>query len=171
MLLYKQHRPKRKLFLPFGILSLAMLPLIGMLIISHELYQRTKPQHCLELFFSHAPKNASDTMFTPQAFEKLRSYTTYKLTDDTGLNNAIIRDAFQQLSKIKKTEDTLNGVHILFNDYTPYKDFIKCADMCLKEWPPVGSPFQEHFWMFYAPVDPIYKKKWDERHALKSSKQ
>lgn len=143
-----RRRNHRKLFFPFGIISLTVLPVIGFQRITEVYAERTKPMNCIELNFP-----PSDTNFTGEKFSSLRTYTTFKLSSDTALNSIILNNARQLLNKIKHERDTLNGVHILFTDSTKYQDYIKAVDYSFEKFPAVFASYQNDFWSMYVNID------------------
>ncbi|MES2284551.1 MAG: hypothetical protein V4547_02600 [Bacteroidota bacterium] len=166
------HRRLRKLFFPFGIITLAIFPIFGFQKIAEIYRQKTAPLHCIELNFP-----ASDTITwgkqTGEKYSEIRKYTTYKLSADDLQNGIILNQARERLNKIKSNRDTLNGVHIIFNDSTMYQDYIKAVDYSFEKFPGAFASYQNDFWSMYVYIDTTgwYQQKlqreWDRTHDVK----
>ena len=148
----KRHRQHRKLFFPFGIISLAVLPVLGFQKIGEIYKSRTEPMHCIELTFP-----PSDTIFwgkqRGEKYSSIRKYKTFTLTSDTLQNNIVLNQARKLLNKIKEDKDTLNAVHIVLNDSTKYKDYIKAVDYSFEKFPGAFASYKNDFWTMYVYVD------------------
>ena len=147
-----RHRSHRKQFLPFGIIMLVVFPFWGFQKIAEIYKYKTAPLHCIELTIS-----PSDIVrYGEQSGEKysdIRKYNTYILTTDTAQNRLILAQARQMLNKIKSDKDTLNGIHIVFNDSTKYRDYVKALDDSFEKFPPIFTSYRNDFWSMYTYVD------------------
>ena len=147
-----KHRNHRKQFLPFGIIMLAVFPFLGFQKIAEIYKSKAAPLHCIEITVS-----PSDTVFwgeqSGEKYSELRNYKTYALTTDTAQNRIILNLARQVLNKIKNDKDTLNGIHIVFNDSTKYRDYIKALDDSYQKFPAAFTSYRNDFWSMYVYVD------------------
>ena len=168
MFQFRKRHPKRKLFYPIGFLSLGLIPILCLQKLTTEYIEKTKPQHCLEIYFPHRQKDKNDTLFTTEWLAKLRDYKNYSLTNDEKKNEIILQAVTKDLNQIKFSKDTINGVHITLNDSTPYQDFIRLIDISHETWTPSYGAYANDFWSFYvALVDTAYERRWKERHRKK----
>lgn len=168
MLPFRKRHPKRKLFYPIGFLSLGLLPILFFQELASRYIEKTKPQHCLELSFPHKQKDKNDTIFIPEALAKARMYKNYILTNDEKKNEFLFQRVEKELNEIKVSRDTVNGIHILLNDSTHYKDFIRLIDISNEMWTPVYGAYENNFWTFYVNYqDTAFERRWKERHNKK----
>lgn len=72
-----RHHKRRKLFFPFGLITLAVLPILGFQKIAQTYKSKTEMSHCIELNFP-----GSDTSFTDEKYSESRKYETFKLYTD-----------------------------------------------------------------------------------------
>lgn len=75
-------------------------------------------------------------------------------------NDIILNQAGHLLNKIKTEKDTLNGIHIIFNDSTKYKDYIKAVDHSFEKFPGAFASYKNDFWSMYVYIDTT---GWTER--------
>lgn len=87
--------------------------------------------------------------FSVDTFAKARQYITYTLTDDSIKNLETLETARQKLNSIKENKDTVNGVHFVIGDKTPYKYFIKAIDICSEKEPRVFAPNKNDIYAIY----------------------
>lgn len=155
-----RHHKRRKLFFPFGLITLALLPVIGFQKIATLYKEKTAPIHCIELNYSPSQKSPLDTIFTIEKTIKQRAYKSFILTNNIFENEIKLTQARLLYNKIKQNKDTVNGVHIAFNDSTKYQDFITAIDYCFENWPPAFAINGNDIWAMYINVDkPKYKKE------------
>lgn len=87
------------------------------------------------------PKGYSLTSYNPPCdsdpdyLKKLRRYQTYSLTSDTATNEQTIASMRSYLNNLKKTGDSLNGVHVTMTNDMPYKYYLKSVEI-FNELPP-----------------------------------
>lgn len=148
----QNNRRHKKLFFPLGIITLAILPVFGFQKIAEIYYQKIALPNCIELNIAD-----SDTIFfgnkVGKKYSEVRKYTTYKLATNALQNSIILNHAREKLNKIKNNKDTLNGVHIVFNDSTKYQDYIKAVDYSFEKSPAMFFCYQNNLWAMYDYVD------------------
>ena len=88
-----KHRPHRKLFFPFGLISLSILPIIGSQKLAEEYTIRTKPLNCIELNYPVKCGQGCKHDFCIRKVRKMRSFRIFQLTSDTSVNAAILERA------------------------------------------------------------------------------
>jgi hypothetical protein len=76
------------------------------------------------------------TCVEPDYLNKLRAYQTFTLTADTATNNQTIVAMRSYLNILKKSGDTLNGVHVIMTNDMPYKYYLKSVEV-FNELPPI----------------------------------
>jgi hypothetical protein len=135
------------------ILSLLLVTTIaGYLVLSKAI---PKKEYCLEIIFCNTDTSSWSKAFNALKVSKERHYELFKLTTDTNSNNLTLERARKTLNKIKYTRDTINGIHILLDDSTPYSYFIKALDICDEKFPGAFAPFQNNIWALYLKIDTI----------------
>jgi hypothetical protein len=78
--------------------------------------------------------------------QKLRIYQTYSLTSDSSTNELTIADMRSYLNNLKKSGDSINGVHIIMTNDMPYKFYLKSIEV-FNELPPRHFfPIDNHFY-------------------------
>jgi hypothetical protein len=65
----------------------------------------------------------------PEYLEKLRTYQTFSLTSDTTLNELTIEKMSSYLNSLKKSGDSLHGVHVVMTNDMPYKYYLKSVEI------------------------------------------
>jgi|GEM_PF-3343941 len=100
----------------------------------------------------------ADSEFTIDKYENLRNYTCYNLNSDTAQNTATLKEVRLKLNAIKSQEDTINGVHIILSDDTPYNDFIRTITICSEQKPSAFAPYRNDIYAFYLKLVPIENK-------------
>ncbi|MES2679525.1 MAG: hypothetical protein V4635_06550 [Bacteroidota bacterium] len=78
---------------------------------------------------------APPTCVDPDYLNKLRAYQTFSLTSDTTTNNQTIALMRSYLNNLKKSGDSLNGVHVIMTNDMPYKYYLKSVEV-FNELPP-----------------------------------
>jgi hypothetical protein len=151
---YRNHRISRKLFIPIGIISLAVISFWGFKEIAEITNKKSAPQHCIDMFFCTQDTSGYNPVI-PSKISKSRKYKLFKLTGDTISNKPVLEEARKYLNKIKYDRDTINGVHILLTDSTCYKDFVKALDNCGEKFPGAFAPFENNIWAYYLKIDTI----------------
>lgn len=113
--------------------------------------------------FGHPLVFASDSGRTNEfgidKFAKLRNYVDYKLTADSFTNVKILTQARQKVNSIKDTQDTINGVHIIMADNTPYNFYIQTIDIFSEKKPRAFAPNKNDIYAWYMYVLPRDKKE------------
>jgi hypothetical protein len=166
MILIRKRHKKKQLFYPIGFLSLGLLLLLCLQKLKIEYIECTKPIHCLVLAFPHKQFYEFDTLFTIEGLKKMRIYKNYYLTNTE--NKLVLHKLKKELNEIKYSKDTVNGIHILLNDFTTYQDFIKLVDISNEHWPPTYGSNEKDFWTFYTNVkDTVLERKWKAKHHVK----
>jgi len=92
-------------------------------------------------------------------FTNIRKYTKFILTNDSSSNIETLELARQKLNSIKQNQDTINGVHIILGDNTPYHFFIKAVDICREKHPACFAPNKNDIFALYINVPPRPGKK------------
>jgi len=158
-------RKRTKLFFPFGIISLSLLPVIGFQKIAEVYGEKTRPQYVTEIpYFDDRP---GDTLFNPAKLIFIRNYETFWLSADSVENSRILNSARLRLNLLKSKHDTINGVKISFSDSAKYECFIKALDICQEEWPHVFLPYKNDIYAVYMNIDTtIIKEKWSVERFL-----
>jgi len=91
-------------------------------------------------------------------FAKFRSYVDFKLTADSLTNLQVLAQARQKLNSIKDARDTINGVHIIIADNTPYSFYIKTIDICSEKEPRAFAPNKNDIYAWYLHITPKDKR-------------
>lgn len=159
-----KHRNRRKLFFPVGLISLALLPMVGFQKLAELILERNTRPNCIELNFIPTRGYGFDKKYSIENIKKKRQYKTFYLTSDTNTNAEILNRARLLLNKIKKKKDLRNGVHIAFNNSTKYRDYIKAIDFCLEKFPAIFAIHNNDIWAMYEKIDTTNfpKKTLDE---------
>lgn len=105
-----------------------------------------------------AEDSGKNQPFSIDKFAKMRDYTVYKLTSDSATNRQILEHARQKINSIKDNRDTINGIHIIIADNTPYKYFIKAIDICSEKGPKAFVPNKNDIYAMYAYIVPKDKR-------------
>ena len=105
-----------------------------------------------------ASDSGRNDQFGIDKFAKLRIYTDYKLTTDSSTNLQVLAQARQKLNAIKDNRDTINGVHIIIADNTPYSFYIKSIDVCSEKEPRAFAPNKNDIYAWYMYVVPKDKR-------------
>lgn len=142
------YRKYSMLFFPFGIISLALLSVLCFHKIAEIYAARTAPLHCINVVFP-----SSKTKVTAEQIRAIRKYQSFILSSDVIQNATVLNDAREALNKIKVSRDTLNGVHILFNDSVRYRDYIKAVNYSMEKFPGAFGSHHNDFWAWYARTD------------------
>lgn len=148
-----KHHSRRKLFFPVGLISLALLPILGFQKLAEEYTIRKTQLHCIELNFIPSRGQVFNEEYSIKKIKKKRRYKTFYLTSDTTINREILNRARLLLNKIKKKKDIRNGVHIAFNNSTKYLDYIKAIDFCFEKFPSVFALNNNDIWAMYVEID------------------
>ena len=69
------------------------------------------------------------------------------------MNYSILNHARLCLNRIKKNNDTLNGVRIAFNDCNTYQDFITAIDYCGEKFPAAFMAHENDIFAMYVTID------------------
>lgn len=80
---------------------------------------------------TYAPPTCTD----PDYLNKLRAYQTFSLTSDTTTNDQTIDSMRSYLNNLKKSGDSLKGVHVIMTNDMPYKYYLKSVEV-FNELPP-----------------------------------
>jgi hypothetical protein len=148
-----KYRRYRKLFFPGGLISLALLPILGFQKLAEEYTLRTRAYHCIELNFTPSRINCFDKEFCIEKIKKKRRYKIFYLTSDSTVNYGVLNRARLLLNKIKMKKDIRNGVHIAFNNSTKYQDYIRAIDYCFEKFPFIFALNDNDIWAIYVEVD------------------
>jgi len=105
-----------------------------------------------------ASDSGRNDQFGIDKFAKLRNYVDYKLTFDSLTNLRILALARQKINSIKDTQDTINGIHIIIADNTPYNFYIKSIDICSEKAPRAFAPNKNDIYAWYLYVPPKDKR-------------
>lgn len=105
-----------------------------------------------------AVDSGKNHQFGIDIFAKMRDYTVYKLTSDSATNMQILEHARQKINSIKDNRDTINGIHIIITDNTPYKYFIKAVDICSEKEPKAFAPNKNDIYAMYVYIVPKDKR-------------
>ena len=109
---------------------------------------------------------APPTCVDPDYLNKLRTYQTFSLTSDTTKNNQTIASMRSYLNNLKKSGDSLNGVHVIMTNDMPYKYYLKSVEI-FNELPP--RLFYTVANNFYSISTSKYQQANDSIHKLKAS--
>jgi hypothetical protein len=108
-------------------LTLAVaIVLIGS-VVSYYLINKTSEENRI--------KGYSLTSFNPPCdvdplyVQKLRSYKSFTLTSDTTTNDKTISEMELYLNDLKRSGDSLNGVHLIMANDMPYKYYLKAVEI------------------------------------------
>jgi hypothetical protein len=131
-----------------GMISLAFLALLftGLLL----RYHRLQNYHVLEVNMFPDPTRKHQGSFKRLHFEiPRRNYRTIALTGDLRTDRAKL-DTFQlQLRGLLLRKDTVNGLHLLFEDKARYESYVRAFNVCLIEKASVYLPRKNHLWLLY----------------------
>jgi len=162
---------RRKIYYVPGMISLILLPILCV----WYLNDNKNVERCIELSTPerYIPnRNYGRLHFDTTLLslpENKRKYINFKM------NGNVINDENELISfnnhllDIVKNEDTINGLHVTFEDNAKYNSFIKVIDICKKDsfWP-LYAPYDNEFWyIHYNRNDSI---KEFIRQRLKSTK-
>ena len=140
-------RRRRMCYTP-GMISLALLALlfIGLLLRYHKIQK----YHVLEVNMFPDPTRKHQGSFKRLHFEiPRRNYRIIALTGDPRADRAKL-DTFQlQLRGLLLRKDTVNGLHLLFEDKARYESYVRAFNICLIEKAPVYIPQKNHLWLLY----------------------
>jgi hypothetical protein len=100
-------------------------------VLTYYFTARTKAPHRQKGYIVSFPYKCSDSEIIDE-FKRARKYETYILSADSINNDTIIRLVSAALTKIKQSNDSVNGVHVQFSDNTPYKYYLKTIGICVK---------------------------------------
>lgn len=164
-----KHRNRRKLFFPVGLIALCVFPIIGFQKLAEEYKKKTTPEHVMELNWGHEKPHASFPQLSIKYVINSRVYKPFVLTSDSTKNYQTLIEGRQLLNKIKKENDTINGVRFVFNDSTKYQDFITALDYCWEKHPHIFWPYKNDIWASYAFVDTSYYERERQERKKRGS--
>ena len=166
----KKHR---KLFYVPGMITLVVFPILCYYKLQ-ELKKTNKEEKALEVIFASkpGPRNSSlirfDTTFLSKP-EYKRNYLDIKL-NGCAVEDKIKLDFLRlQIREIKETNDTKNGVHLVFVDSVKYGTYVAAINMLKKEEVAKFALYNNNMWYFNSDGDKAWveamKKKKKEREA------
>jgi len=162
---------RRKIYYVPGMISLIFLPILCV----WYLNEHKNVQRCIELCAPerYIPnKNDGRLHFDTTLLslpENKRKYINFKMNGNfindenelTSFNNHVL--------DIVENEDTINGLHITFEDNAKYNTFIKVIDICKKDsFRPSYLFYDNEFWYFHREWNDSIKKVIKDR--FKNSK-
>jgi len=78
----------------------------------------------------------------------------YRIIELTGYLDIPKLDTFQLLvHNMIKTEDTINGVHLIFGEHAKYGTFVQSINILKEESSHAYAPYENHLWTLYMPID------------------
>ncbi len=104
----------------------------------------------------------------PYYIQKLRTYKTYTLTADTAKSDKAIAEMELYLNNLKRSGDSLNGVHVIMTNDMPYKYYLRSVEI-FNQLPP-----RRFFTLannFYAISKSKFQIKKDSIERLAAEKQ
>jgi len=142
----------RKYYVP-GIITLILLPIFCCMYLS----KYNKDERVIEVTFceKYNPNKICDSLFrfdtTILSLPKYkRIYTDIELNADTKINNQNIKLFKKRLIELKKNNDTIHGIHIVFGDAMKYEYFIEAIDVCYKcDSFPSYAVYENNLWTAY----------------------
>jgi hypothetical protein len=129
-------RKSKRLGLPPGFISLALLPVILFLYLNQN--GVFKKEYCIQMTFP-VPETEDDELnnlrFTESGFMAARKNwdTSLVLTADKKKNQEIIAEFRNKLQALRDTKDTLQGIGIKYHEKTSFSEFVTLVDICLSD--------------------------------------
>ena len=135
-----------------GLISLIFLPVMCYF---YLLPYSQKNERILEITFADKYKKEYAHMrFDTSFLSDPRLKRNFKIIEFTGYSDKPKLDTFQSLvHKIIKSKDTVNGVHLIFQEHSKYKTFVQSINILKKESSHAYAPFENHLWTLYMPLD------------------
>jgi hypothetical protein len=147
---YMKNR-KRKYYIP-GILTLLFLPIMCYIYLSnYGKDERVRVVIICEKYDStmHGNSYKWDTTFLSKPGNK-RIYSDIVLDADENVNNQNLQIFENKLCELKSNNDTINGIHIIFEKGMKYKFFINAIDVCYKcDSFPAFAIYDNNLWAIY----------------------
>lgn len=118
-----------------------------------------KEERCLEVVLAehYKPNLANnhprfDTTFLSQKRTK-RHYTDFVLNGNQNDNKTKLNVFRQKIREIIRKNDTLNGVHLLFEESAKYEVYIQSINICNEEGLLQYAPFENNIWALNINLD------------------
>ena len=67
---------------------------------------------------------------TLNQFLETKKFKKYQLTGNEDIDNKIFKEYQSKIRELVKSNDSISGVHLVFNKKTKYEDVIKAFDIC-----------------------------------------
>ncbi|MDP4209594.1 MAG: hypothetical protein Q8928_12345 [Bacteroidota bacterium] len=149
-----------KIYYASGMISLILIPLLGYWIIDRQVKKKNN-QRCIEIAMCSKDTSCNICFKCKPPF---RIYKTIHLTGDkfNDTKSLLLIDSIANSYFL--TNDTVNGLDVVFHDKSQYESLIKVIDICKIRHIPKYMLYESHFWLLFDYVDlrlgdKIYKTK------------
>ncbi len=136
-----------------GMISLAFLLLLFVWILLE--YQKLQKQNVLEVSMFPNP-NAERTAY-PAGFVfeiPKRNYRTITFRGTLNEDKTNLTSFQLQLRELLAEKDTVNGLHLLFEDKAKYESYVQALNICRIENAQIYIPQKNHLWLSYLKPSP-----------------
>jgi hypothetical protein len=145
----RKHKP---IFYRPGMISLVCIPLLCF----YFFYKNDSFKVYASFDFRFVP----DSVFLKKEIPNLRKYKEFSFNNSELLEHNKFKDLEVSLRKLKKENDTINGIKIHFGKSTNYAVFIKVLDILTIAEMPIYCPYRNDIWVLVQakPKPSKYKK-------------
>lgn len=85
-------------------------------------------------------------------FPPLRNYTKIRLDANQRTNQTKFDFAAIQAMELVESNDTLSGLHFVFNKESSYGNFVKAVDICRMVGAKTYMPYENNLWVYNLPT-------------------
>jgi hypothetical protein len=137
---------RTKLFFPFGILSLVLMPILFLSELNNrKVFQKTG--YLTVYWYSKHISELNEEMM-PDKDHPPRNYAEYELTSNDEANKIRLIDARNAICELSQSQSLKKGVHFKLTDDAKYADLINVFTICLKENVRTFLPNNNDVWVF-----------------------
>ncbi len=139
-------RHRTKLFFPFGILSLVLMPILFLIELDNKsVFQKTG---YLTVYWHSKFISQFNEEMMPDKDHPPRNYAEYELTSNNEANKIKLSDARNAICELSQSQSLKNGIHFKLTDDAKYADLINVFTICLKENVKTFLPNNNDVWVF-----------------------
>lgn len=147
---------RRKIYYVPGMITLVFLPILCY----YYLKPFNKTERVLEVVFpdKYKPNSNYENGFRFDTTllslpENKRKYLDIHLGKQTKINKIKLDSFYKKMQILIKTKDTINGLHLVFDNGFKYGDFIKAINTCITDTFPHFLVYENNLWYLYKNID------------------
>ncbi len=141
---------KRIYYVP-GTISLVLLPVLCYFYLSPylKINERVLPfQFCTVFSPGDPPQIKYDTSFLDNT-DNRRIHTVVRLNGNRTNDESKLKYLESRLNEIRRSKDTIHGIHLIFSDSVKYGHFVEAFNTCLKIDGISTYYYENNIWAFY----------------------